>query len=72
MNSNLKMTYLDNDATRGAKQMIAWADEKIAAAAAGEIFQVPIGHEKFMERVYEVRMENEDILLENAALVVAA
>lgn len=31
-----------------------WAIDKLEAAACGEVFDVPVGHEGFMERVFEV------------------
>lgn len=69
---SFKFKVFDNEQTRSAKQMMAWADEKINLASKGEIFNVPIGHDKFMDRVYEVREEAEDILLENLGLQVIA
>lgn len=68
----LQLGYLDNEETRNAQRMIAWADEKIAAAKAGEIFNVSVGHDEFLNRVYAVREENEDILLRHACLHVTA
>lgn len=69
---NMKFTVLDTEEVRGARQMMAWADAKIALAQAGVIFDVPAGHDTFMVNVYKVREDAENVLLENLALKVIA